>query len=254
MLFWDFHNFFVPFTNWTLIMTTLSLLLTINAARDTHHYSESTLKRRRALNAPCKYRTVCFLLATHHLIYTLSIVMNLIVMSVYWTILHKGQMAEYSRPEQWGKRLHERTVHSVPGTVCLLNLLVSNIRLKHGFWKAIVVVVVIYSLFLHHEYVMYGIIQYPFTDFRKGSQAWLNLFAIGVGAILSYSICVKLDNKYKSLVDRNGMQDYRLEATVAQSYSHQELVPTEDEEMGIAKSRDQDYRYQRCDAENEGES
>lgn len=158
VLFWDFHNFFVPFTNWTLIMTTLSLLLTINAARDTAHYHESALKRRKALNAPCKYRTVALLQALHHVIYTLSIVMNMIVMSVYWTILHSGQMAEYSAADQWGKRLHERTVHSLPGTVCLINLLVSRIRLKQGFWKVIVVVVIIYSLFLHHEYVKYGII------------------------------------------------------------------------------------------------
>ena len=33
-----------------------------------------------------------------------------------------------------------------------------RIRLKQGFWKVIVVVVIIYSFFLHHEYVKYGII------------------------------------------------------------------------------------------------
>jgi len=47
-LFWDFHHFFVPFTNWTLIMTTLSLFMTINGARDTRHYNEWSLKKRRA--------------------------------------------------------------------------------------------------------------------------------------------------------------------------------------------------------------
>ena len=89
-LFRDFHNFFIPFTNWTLIMTTLSLLLTINGAHDTAIYNEWSLKKRKAVNAPYRYRAVCLLLASHHVIYTLAIVMNVTVMSVYWTILHKG--------------------------------------------------------------------------------------------------------------------------------------------------------------------
>lgn len=89
-LFWDFHNFFIPFTNWTLIMTTLSLLLTINGAHDTANYNEWSLKKRKAVTAPYRYRAVCLLLASHHVIYTLAIVMNVTVMSVYWTILHKG--------------------------------------------------------------------------------------------------------------------------------------------------------------------
>lgn len=89
-LFWDFHYFFVPFTNWTLMVTTLSLLMTMYAATDPINYGESALKRRRALNTPCKYRTVCFMQAFHHLIYTLSIVMNATVMTVYWLILHKA--------------------------------------------------------------------------------------------------------------------------------------------------------------------
>jgi hypothetical protein len=39
-------------------------------------------------------------------------------------------MNEYAKPELWGKRFHLRIVHSIPGFVCLVNALISPIRLK----------------------------------------------------------------------------------------------------------------------------
>ena len=80
-------------------------------------------------------------------------------------------------------------------------MLVSKIRLKQGFWKVIVVVMVVYSLFLYHEYKFNGIIQYPFTDFSKGNSAWFNLLGIGCGAILFYLIIAHFDSKLKNQQD-----------------------------------------------------
>merc|ERR1719240_227605 len=60
---------------------------------------------------------------------------------------------------------------------------------------------VIYSFFLYYEYKQYGIIQYPFTNFSQGNQAWYNLMAIGGGAILFYLICVHFDKKLKNMLE-----------------------------------------------------
>jgi hypothetical protein len=71
-LYWDWHYFLVPFTNWTLIVTTLSLSASIVACLDDKEFKRDREK-----------------MAIHHLLYTLAIMMNFVVMTVYWTLLHK---------------------------------------------------------------------------------------------------------------------------------------------------------------------
>jgi heme/copper-type cytochrome/quinol oxidase subunit 3 len=71
-MYWDWHYFLVPFTNWTLIMTTLLLSSTILACIDDKAFKQD----KRAM-------------AANHLLYTFSMIMNIVVMTVYWTLLHK---------------------------------------------------------------------------------------------------------------------------------------------------------------------
>lgn len=39
----DLDGFFVPFTNWTLMLTTVSLIASINAANDTTNFGRDSL-------------------------------------------------------------------------------------------------------------------------------------------------------------------------------------------------------------------
>ena len=43
-------------------------------------------------------------------------------------------MEEYKKEDLWGKRFHLKIVHSIQGFVCLVNLIISPIRLKIEFW------------------------------------------------------------------------------------------------------------------------
>ena len=87
-LYWDWHYFLVPFTNWTLVITTLSIILSFCAGCDKQHFSHKFRKKT-------SYRDVDLLhdarerrQAVHHLVYTVAIMCNFVVMSVYWTVLH----------------------------------------------------------------------------------------------------------------------------------------------------------------------
>ena len=44
-MYMDWHGFFIPFTNWALMITTLSLLASIQAANDTTNFGKDALQR-----------------------------------------------------------------------------------------------------------------------------------------------------------------------------------------------------------------
>jgi hypothetical protein len=78
----DWDGFFIPFTNWTLMLTTFSLYSSISASRDTVNFGPNSLQTSdSAILAQAK----------HHLLYTITIVCNFIVMSFYWFMLREEQ-------------------------------------------------------------------------------------------------------------------------------------------------------------------
>lgn len=81
------------------------------------------------------------------MLYSLSLMCNVVVMVVYWSILHKEQMEEYKDPSKWGHRLHLKVVHSLPGVCCLLNFYASPIILKKEFWKIVAIFCFLYGTF-----------------------------------------------------------------------------------------------------------
>ena len=58
-------------------------------------------------------------------------------------------MAEYAKPELWGIRLHLHIVHIIPGIVCVINAIITPIRLKYEFWKVTFLICIVYSIFLY---------------------------------------------------------------------------------------------------------
>ncbi len=81
-LFMDLDGFFIPFTNWTLMLTTVSLMTSINAANDTTNFGRDSLQTSD--NAVKQQ-------ARHHLLYTLTIICNFIVSSMYWFMFRDEQ-------------------------------------------------------------------------------------------------------------------------------------------------------------------
>ena len=78
-----------------------------------------------------------------HILYMLSIMMNIVVMSVYWTILHRDLMQDEGK--EFGRAIHLILVHSIPGTVSFINAYITNARLKLSFWKIIPTLGLIYG-------------------------------------------------------------------------------------------------------------
>ena len=98
--------------------------------------------------------------------YTLSLMMNFVVVTVYWSVIHKGEMEEYKNNP--GHRLHLKLVHTIPGAVCLINAGITNVMLKHELYKFISIVAIIYFTFSWWMWFIYGRIQYHFLNFNQG--------------------------------------------------------------------------------------
>lgn len=81
-LYMDWDGFFIPFTNWTLMLTTISLWSSICASEDTTNFGKDSLMTSdRAV----------YMQARHHLLYTMTIVCNMIVMIFYWFMMREEQ-------------------------------------------------------------------------------------------------------------------------------------------------------------------
>jgi hypothetical protein len=177
-LFEDLKYFLVPFTNWTLILTTATLVLSTWAGYDDYDFGKNSLFRHSRTNA--SFGRALTLQACLHVLYTISLMCNFVVMSVYWSLLHKSEMANEGKI--LGRRYHLIIVHSIPGITCLVNAYISNMRLKFGFWKLISLIASLYCTFLYLFWMKTGRQQYNFLDFNKQKQAFvivnlMNLFA-----------------------------------------------------------------------------
>ena len=148
-LYMDADGFFIPFTNWTLIVTTFSLISSIAASSDSVNFQKDALQTSE---------TALYIQARHHLLYTITIVMNFICVSFYWFILREEQQKIHGTHEQfgWGRSLHLELVHSVPGGACFVNVICTNCILKKENWKFITYMTILYGLFCWAYYLTTG--------------------------------------------------------------------------------------------------
>lgn len=149
-LYMDADGFFVPFTNWTLMLTTYCMILSISAANDTTNFGKDSLQTSdRAV----------YLQAKHHLIYTLTIICNFIVCVFYWFMLRDEQQNIHGKHEEygWGRSLHLEMVHSLPGAACFVNAVCTNCILKRENWKFITYMTIIYGTFCWGYFLITGV-------------------------------------------------------------------------------------------------
>jgi len=90
-----------------------------------------------------KVRNQLNVLAIHHILYTMSILMNFVTMTAYWSVLHEVvlQLPEFVDEvgdDKWFARLARLyVVHIVPGVVCLLNTYCTNSVLSSKLLKVL---------------------------------------------------------------------------------------------------------------------
>lgn len=143
----ELHKFFRPFTNWTLMISTATLIFSNLAGTDYHNgFCVNCIN--------CNEPRIINLKILFHVLYTLSIMCNFVVMSVYWTMLHKNLMQDEGKV--FGRAVHLVLVHSIPGITCFINTYITNARLKMSFWKIIPTVGALYGTNAYFNQKKYG--------------------------------------------------------------------------------------------------
>jgi len=68
-----------------------------------------------------------------HLLFEMALMMNIVTMSVYWSILHTEDIKQYM--DHTYKWAHMYNVHIIPSLALLLNFISLDIRFCHSHWK-----------------------------------------------------------------------------------------------------------------------
>jgi hypothetical protein len=147
--------------------------------------------------------------ARHHVLYTLSVLMNFICVGFYWFMLRDEQQAIHSNHEKngWGRSVHLELIHSVPAGATLVNVLTTNCILRKENWKFITYLTMLYGAVIWGFYLMTGTQQYSFLNFETGD-AFKNLFWINLGSVIVYIIFCTLDENIKPINDSTSMYSF----------------------------------------------
>lgn len=82
-------------------------------------------------------------LALHHIFFELSFVMNIVVVTVYWTCLHEDSLREARR--HLGKIINCYLAHILPCFTIMLNFAITNVIIKAEHAKVVPVVAALYG-------------------------------------------------------------------------------------------------------------
>jgi len=138
--------------------------------------------------------------ALHHMLYSFSIIMNLVVVIVYWSVLHEDAIAKHKDVPQvgWIRVIHLHTVHSFPAMSCLLNSYCTRVVLKREISKLILVLAFIYSAVQYTSVAILGNAPlYPMINFKDGAKSWIWLGGMTAIPLVAYFGLVKLDEWIK---------------------------------------------------------
>lgn len=112
-----FEKFFLFFTDYTLFLGTISIYLTICC-------SDSLAKGVNASDALSLH-------ALSHLCYSLSVLMNFVVMVVYWSLVHSSLSKEPEfKKNNYKKFMRLILPHTIPALTCTLNTSITKTTLS----------------------------------------------------------------------------------------------------------------------------
>ena len=192
-LYMDMDNVLVPLTNWNLVLTTIMLISSVRASTDTSNFGKDAMQMSD---------NAVYAQARHHLLYTVTIMINFVCFAVYWFMLRSEQQEIHSKHESlgWGRSLHLELVHSVPAIACFMNAICTNTILRKGNWVVISAIVFIYVLVIWIWHLVTGEQQYSFIDFTSVSAIY-NFFIINLGSVVMYLLFCLIDERIKPVND-----------------------------------------------------
>lgn len=141
---WPFYSLFIYFTNWTLLIQTWSIFLSIKAASD--------LDFKNKLNG----------LHLHHFLYTTSIIFNFVTVTVYWSLIYQEIYLLFK--DNFIALTQQQLVHSIPAVVCFINTLLTNSVLSLKLLKPILIIGAFYFFINFIATKQSGMPIYSFLD------------------------------------------------------------------------------------------
>ena len=103
-------------------------------------------------------------MASHHLLFSMALGMQVIVTSVYWTLLHRDVMA--NNKGHMGAMIYQCLAHSLPALACLYNLCVTDFIYYRGIDKLSVGLSVFYLLLNFTMTKITGNVTYFFLSWK----------------------------------------------------------------------------------------
>ena len=172
-------NLLYYFTNWTLFITIFSIWYSIKAVSLDPNFSKSSKN-----------------LAIHHILYTTAIIFNIVTVSVYWTLIHEGNMKTLRKEGIYCKILQQITVHITPGIACFINTLITNTVLTR---KMALPLLTFGAFYLVVNFVQVKTSGKPVYDFLTWEDSTSLILVLGLkaGFALVYLFICVLDEQYK---------------------------------------------------------
>ena len=152
-LFFNPKIFLVAFTNWSLMITTASILSSYWAANDMKHFGYNSLISKDAIHSAARKQ------ATHNLLFSFSVICNLVVVAVYWPFLHQDLVVKFS--DYPGRIFHLHTVHIIPALCCLVNTWITHCHMNRSIWKVVAGLGILYSVMQYVIIKTLGVVLYP---------------------------------------------------------------------------------------------
>ena len=152
--FWPLNQCFSYFTDWTMWMTFVQVLFMFWSARKQHINNHPGW------------------LAFTHSAYTVCLICNVIVVIIYWSLLHEKTLLRHEG--NIGRTYHTYISHSFPCISILLVYWINEIRLHVPHWKGLNLIGLFYGICNYLNWKKTGVVLYPFLDWAD-NRAYFNI-------------------------------------------------------------------------------
>ena len=154
---YDWNHFFQYLTNWGVVLTLCSLVVTAYMP-----YSKT-------------YRKKTKLMAWNHALLSLAIVSETIVMVVYWTMLHKTVMKNNSHSKL--AVFYQYYAHIVPAIACFYNFMSTDFLFYRGYARFLLLLAIIFFFVNFTQTKLTGNFSYWFL---KWQDPYFTALVIGI--------------------------------------------------------------------------
>ena len=110
-------------------------------------------------------------MASHHLLFSIALIMQVIIVGVYWTMLHEDTMAR--NKAHTGALIYQCLVHSLPALGCFYNLTVTDFIFYRGIEKLCYGLGVFYLLVNFAMTKITGNVTYWFLSWKDPTHSFI---------------------------------------------------------------------------------